>query len=183
MALIKCPECGKEVSSSARSCPHCGYQITDTRLYPSQGIAEKYINDTEKVDSQNIVSDSPISGKKVRRKVYLGFGIFLIFAVGIVASGITALFNSSKETLSASKTEEMISEIITFAEDVLQDYSEFLDGPENITISAEDVPTYERHWSNFALSSDELMESLSKCTPEECYTDAWMLAVQFMETK
>ena len=24
MALIKCKECGKEVSSSAKSCPHCG---------------------------------------------------------------------------------------------------------------------------------------------------------------
>lgn len=24
MALIKCSECGKEISSNARSCPHCG---------------------------------------------------------------------------------------------------------------------------------------------------------------
>jgi hypothetical protein len=30
MALIKCPECTKEVSSSAVSCPHCGFQITPT---------------------------------------------------------------------------------------------------------------------------------------------------------
>lgn len=27
MALIKCPECGKEVSTSADACPHCGYPI------------------------------------------------------------------------------------------------------------------------------------------------------------
>ena len=25
MALIKCPECGNEISSSAKMCPHCGY--------------------------------------------------------------------------------------------------------------------------------------------------------------
>ena len=25
MALIKCPECGKEVSDTAPSCPNCGY--------------------------------------------------------------------------------------------------------------------------------------------------------------
>ncbi|MBO6253343.1 MAG: zinc-ribbon domain-containing protein [Bacteroidaceae bacterium] len=25
MALIKCPECGNEVSSSATSCSNCGY--------------------------------------------------------------------------------------------------------------------------------------------------------------
>ena len=27
MALIKCPECQKEVSTSAASCPHCGYPL------------------------------------------------------------------------------------------------------------------------------------------------------------
>ncbi|MBQ0046314.1 MAG: zinc ribbon domain-containing protein [Prevotellaceae bacterium] len=27
MALIKCPECGKEVSEKASSCPHCGYPL------------------------------------------------------------------------------------------------------------------------------------------------------------
>lgn len=25
MALVKCPECGKDLSSEARGCPHCGY--------------------------------------------------------------------------------------------------------------------------------------------------------------
>ena len=25
MALIKCPECGKEVSNKAKQCIHCGY--------------------------------------------------------------------------------------------------------------------------------------------------------------
>lgn len=28
MALITCPECGKEISDTARSCPNCGYPIT-----------------------------------------------------------------------------------------------------------------------------------------------------------
>ena len=27
MALIKCPECGTEVSSEAEFCPKCGYPI------------------------------------------------------------------------------------------------------------------------------------------------------------
>ena len=26
MALIKCPECGKEYSDKAKACPNCGYQ-------------------------------------------------------------------------------------------------------------------------------------------------------------
>jgi len=28
MALIKCPECGKQVSNQARACPNCGYPIS-----------------------------------------------------------------------------------------------------------------------------------------------------------
>ena len=27
MALMKCPECEKEISDKAASCPHCGYQV------------------------------------------------------------------------------------------------------------------------------------------------------------
>lgn len=29
MALIICPECGKEVSDRAEACPHCGYPINE----------------------------------------------------------------------------------------------------------------------------------------------------------
>lgn len=31
MALIKCPECGKEISDRAASCPNCGYPITSRK--------------------------------------------------------------------------------------------------------------------------------------------------------
>lgn len=42
MALIKCPECGKEYSDTAASCPHCGY-TTNTQKYGKElgaGIKE-----------------------------------------------------------------------------------------------------------------------------------------------
>ncbi len=28
MALISCPECGKQISDTTPSCPHCGYQFS-----------------------------------------------------------------------------------------------------------------------------------------------------------
>lgn len=31
MALIKCPECSKEVSDKAKTCPHCGYPLTNNK--------------------------------------------------------------------------------------------------------------------------------------------------------
>lgn len=32
MAIIRCKECGKDVSDKAKSCPHCGAPV-DTRVY------------------------------------------------------------------------------------------------------------------------------------------------------
>ena len=36
MALIKCPECGKEISDKAKNCIHCGYPIQDLK-YETHG--------------------------------------------------------------------------------------------------------------------------------------------------
>lgn len=33
MALIKCPECGKEVSDTTKKCVHCGYRLTRNQRY------------------------------------------------------------------------------------------------------------------------------------------------------
>lgn len=43
MALIKCPECGKEVSNKAKSCIHCGYPLDeckDEKLTKGDDISE-----------------------------------------------------------------------------------------------------------------------------------------------
>ena len=34
MALIQCPECKREISSSARSCPSCGYPMQENSSEP-----------------------------------------------------------------------------------------------------------------------------------------------------
>lgn len=36
MALIKCPECGKEISDRATSCPHCGFPIVNATQVPKE---------------------------------------------------------------------------------------------------------------------------------------------------
>lgn len=35
MALIKCPECGNQVSDKAASCPNCGCPVSDTTVQPN----------------------------------------------------------------------------------------------------------------------------------------------------
>ena len=37
MAIILCPECKKEVSDNAVSCPHCGYQLKETAHETNHG--------------------------------------------------------------------------------------------------------------------------------------------------
>ena len=51
MALIKCPECGKEISDKATVCPNCGYPITTEPT----------------IDSD---ADEESKGKKILRKEY-----------------------------------------------------------------------------------------------------------------
>lgn len=36
MALINCPECGKEISDKAPACPHCGYPIIEQPVQPKE---------------------------------------------------------------------------------------------------------------------------------------------------
>lgn len=34
MALIKCQECGKEISDSSKVCIHCGYKLKSFKICP-----------------------------------------------------------------------------------------------------------------------------------------------------
>jgi membrane protein YdbS with pleckstrin-like domain len=38
MALINCPECGRQVSDAAKSCPQCGYPIGEGRPAPARQV-------------------------------------------------------------------------------------------------------------------------------------------------
>ncbi|VAX23348.1 hypothetical protein MNBD_NITROSPINAE04-2072 [hydrothermal vent metagenome] len=53
MALIKCPECGAQISELARTCPKCGYafgaiavKVTDEKRDEIQGVVVTDINMT-----------------------------------------------------------------------------------------------------------------------------------------
>ena len=67
MALIKCPECGKEVSDKSKVCIHCGYPFTNTEC----------VIDGKSYDLSNamnlILSGDFIKGiKEIRLKTSLG---------------------------------------------------------------------------------------------------------------
>ena len=58
MALIKCPECGKEISNSAKSCPHCGYPLDK-----EQPVKQEVVDETKQF------SNEPEEIKRYRREI------------------------------------------------------------------------------------------------------------------
>ena len=51
MALIECPECGRQVSSQAPACPHCGYPVTGT----AQVLPPRSASSVPPAPQQNLV--------------------------------------------------------------------------------------------------------------------------------
>lgn len=82
MALIKCPECGKDVSSFCNSCPHCGFPLINNK---KTDTADK--NKWPKPIEPNWVE--PYKKKVVRNKLIWSL-IFLLVS-GFLALCITML--------------------------------------------------------------------------------------------
>ena len=94
MALIKCPECGKQISDRAAACPNCGCPVNSNNTTPQTDNNSKYAQirvvcktATLKIDGQrashgNIVKVLASNGYK---NIYIGsWG----GATGLLGSGI-----------------------------------------------------------------------------------------------
>ena len=106
MALITCPECGKQISSLAESCPSCGYPIaklmdqtatTEEKPTKIQTMAEEASAEAtaplENIDApaeQNRAdSENNITPKKHAKKwVVLGIVVTVVILIAVAASYI-----------------------------------------------------------------------------------------------
>jgi hypothetical protein len=104
MALIKCDECGRDVSDKAVSCPNCGNPITDSY-------------ELDEVDALNKV-DKPIEAtnqhgsayKSVSSDAINGSLVFLaVVIIGLIAYRVS-LFKKETKELSPYIQEELLSE-------------------------------------------------------------------------
>lgn len=94
MALITCPECGKQISETTPSCPHCGYQLS-AQTTPT-GPAPTKIEAPETNKKTGILS--LVSGIVMLPISFLGLFIFVIpgiicfgWAFLLIANGINNL--------------------------------------------------------------------------------------------
>jgi len=90
MALVACPECGREVSDQALACPQCGYPIRGGYGYEYRSERELF-----GLPLVHIVSGSRINPATGRPRVAKG-----IIAIGPVAVGGLALGGVSVGALS-----------------------------------------------------------------------------------
>lgn len=114
MAIITCPECGREVSNKAASCPNCGAPINNSS-------EKKFcIYCGEQIDKECVVC--PKCGKQIEMKNSENFTmkkekggrlktVLIVFAVLIILGGIGSAFdNKSSETNNeSSSTDETVS--------------------------------------------------------------------------
>lgn len=92
MALIKCPECGKEISSSAMSCPNCGHPMASSK----QNLPKK---------------------KEKKKGSCLSKILFFIIFLILVGVGIGALSDSESDTDAPTVSQKTETEkIIQYAE-------------------------------------------------------------------
>lgn len=120
MALINCPECGKEISDQSQVCIHCGFPLSD----PAH-IAE-------------IGTPTPKNKKNPLKIIafVLWVTLFLTFAVFTVLYFIDLLSEKPGNNTSEEIKEEefSLSENEELAYDVIKDYKRYLKDPDSLKL-------------------------------------------------
>ena len=112
MALIKCSECGKEISDRARSCPHCGCPVEGTEELVDKIVVEKEAPE-EKTEETKSGEIKPKEKKKLSKKGIIA----IIVAIVVIAAAVIAYYvlttdsrnyNSAKELFKEEKFQEAL---------------------------------------------------------------------------
>lgn len=102
MALIKCPECGKEnVSDSAQTCPNCGYGIKTH--YEKIALEQQKIVQEEKINTSKKKVVSVVNNPKVI--------IPTIIIIGVIIISVFIYQSSHKEVIHGITWGMSISEV------------------------------------------------------------------------
>ncbi|MTQ98621.1 zinc-ribbon domain-containing protein [Pseudoflavonifractor sp. BIOML-A6] len=94
MALISCPECGKQISETTPSCPHCGYALSSAPAQPQAPVpTPTKIGDVQTNYGLGVtlivIGIIGLIGSVIFLIVFLILGIFaLVGSVAILGVGI-----------------------------------------------------------------------------------------------
>ena len=83
MALVNCPECGREISDKAKQCPHCAYPIAEIPIADRKSLSAKEDSAGETV----LQTDHPAMFRN--HPFWFSLSVILIAAFGL---GLIILF-------------------------------------------------------------------------------------------
>lgn len=73
MAIIQCPECGKEISDKAKACIHCGYPISEEKNNICVIDDKKY----DLSEFKNRLLEADLNNKEVTNKIVRDLAYFV----------------------------------------------------------------------------------------------------------
>ena len=121
MALIKCSECGREISDKAGSCPHCGCPVAGTEELVEKSAMEKDASEGKEEEIKPEETKPEEVKPKEKKKLSKGVILAIIVAVAVLAIAAIAYYvltadsrnyNSAKELFNEEKFQEAL-EIFT----------------------------------------------------------------------
>lgn len=125
MALVKCPECGKEISNKAEVCPNCGYPIsrdnTDTEKGKEENTnsqeGEKTLENIE-IQQDNLETTEKKSKKKISKKgiIIASICVVALLTVAIMYFVMTADSRNYKSAQELYKNEQFEEALQKFTE-------------------------------------------------------------------
>lgn len=95
MALIQCPECQRDVSDTLETCPHCGYQLSNSKEYPDSNPEPAAPDEHAETDNlPNMEPKKSTRGRAPSKKLLL-----IITAIALVSVAGCLAFMSYMQSL------------------------------------------------------------------------------------
>lgn len=110
MALIKCSECGREISDKASSCPHCGCPVVGTEELVEKPAVKKDDSEGNEEETKQEEIKSEESKPKVKKKLSKGGIIAIIVAVVVIAVAAIAYFVLTTDSRNYNSAQELFKE-------------------------------------------------------------------------
>lgn len=137
MALIKCPECGREISDKSASCPNCGFPINTGNSNQTGNVTRPFVAATVhcpptctqkigpvQIDENNkmfrILGSIPVNGKKDGIGKSLFKGMMAISTVGMSVAAEKMIGGGNKQKV-GDKTWLKFTDLISY--ELLEDDS------------------------------------------------------------
>lgn len=117
MALMKCPECGHDVSSKAEKCPNCGCPVSEMEIESKPETPEPNVSLAEAKEEQTVRSDSdeaqeikPDEEEPLDASKALGRSFLIAFIiVGIITVICILTSNTGNSAVPSSKPKPTVS--------------------------------------------------------------------------